>query len=96
MSAFKILIKKYEKHKKEIENRFMNYIAFVQAQMSTEELFILFYNSLIYEKAANLYKEYNIFENMPIEMLLDRSHEEFIDGISCMSNERKEFYKKNG
>ena len=75
-----------KKHKKEIENRFMNYIAFVQAQMSTEELFILFYNSLIYEKAANLYKEYNIFENMPIEMLLDRSHEEFIDGISFKSS----------
>lgn len=63
----------------EIELRFRNYSKFLQAQMSTSELFIMFYNSLKFEKMKELVNKYDFLENLQKELLMDISHTKFYD-----------------
>lgn len=56
------------------------YIDFIQAQMSSFELMLLFYNALAFPKLLDLLKEFNFLENLAEEDLIDISHNN-IDGI---------------
>lgn len=69
-------LEKYEKvqndsvEKKEILN-FSNYI---QAQMSTPEMFLLYYNCLKFLKMKNLVIKYNLLENLSLKDLISQDH----------------------
>lgn len=56
------------------------YIDFLQSQMSSFELMLLFYNSLIFPKTLSLIIKYNFLENLAIEDLIDANHN-CIEGI---------------
>lgn len=64
----------------EISENFKKYVSFIQAQMSSFELMLLFYNALSFPKTLKLVKTYDFLENLAIEDLIDESHN-CIDGI---------------
>jgi len=68
----------------EITKEFHKYISFIQAQMSSYELMLLFYNALSFPKTLELVKSYNFLENLTIEDLIDNSHD-CIDGVNLKS-----------
>jgi hypothetical protein len=72
------------KLKQEIEKDFNKYVSFVQAQMSSYELLLLFYNALSFPKMLFLIKTFNFLENLTIEDLIDESHD-CIEGINLKS-----------
>lgn len=57
-------------------NVYENYANFIQAQMSTSELFLLFYNSLCFPRMKELVVHYNLLENLPLEDLIEEEHEQ--------------------
>lgn len=64
----------------EIKGIIKKYVDFLQSQMSSFELMLLFYNSSLFPKALTLVKKYNVLENLAVEDLIDQSHN-CIDGI---------------
>ncbi len=56
------------------------YIDFIQAQMSSYEMMLTFYNSLSFPKLLVLLKEFNFLENLAEEDLIDNSHN-CIEGV---------------
>lgn len=68
-------------NKHEIESLSKKYIDFLQAQMSSYELMLLFYNCLVFPKMLKLVTKYNFLENLACEDLIDQRHN-CIDGIN--------------
>lgn len=62
-----------------INSRFEGYIAFVHSMLSSSELFILFYNSLLFPKAKKIYADYHLFDNLLQENLIKKEHANLID-----------------
>ena len=60
--------------RQQISKRYLELVQFVQAQMSTRELLMVFYNSFSFPKLRNLLIKYNLLENLTIENLIDKSH----------------------
>lgn len=58
----------------EIETRFYNYAQFVQAQMSSLELLLLYYNIFTFPKTMELVIKYNIVENLTLKSLIKPWH----------------------
>jgi hypothetical protein len=77
------LSKKVDIEKKKILSEFQQFANFVQAQMSTPELFLLYYNSLSFPKLLKLLIKYKILENLPIEDLINVEHK--TEGITFKS-----------
>lgn len=75
-----------------IKKRFRGYSKFVQAQMSTSELFIMTYNSLKFGKTMDFVNKYEFLENLQKELLLDTSHEDF---YNFKFKSRKKYFDKN-
>lgn len=71
----------------EIEHKINNYLSFIQSSISSPELVILYYNMLLFPKASILYAKYNIFENLNIENLLNKSHVTFFPDIKLKSED---------
>lgn len=71
----------------EIEHKINNYLSFIQSSISSPELVILYYNMLLFPKASILYAKYNIFENLNIENLLNKSHATFFPDIKLKSED---------
>lgn len=71
----------------DIEHKINNYLSFVQSSISSSELVILYYNMLLFPKASSLYAKYNIFENLNIESLIDKSHATFFPDIKLKSED---------
>lgn len=61
-------------HEEEIRNQYKQYAQFIQAQMSNEELCLLFYNSFLFKKMQQLIIKYNLLENLSIESLIIKEH----------------------
>lgn len=78
------------REKEKIQKDFKQYAEFIQAQMSTPELFLLFYNALSFPKLQRLLIKYNTLENLPIEDLISEEHN-VIEGINLKS--RRELLK---
>jgi hypothetical protein len=84
------LIKDVKEKKEEIEkikSEFKQFAEFIQAQMSTPELFLLFYNSLSFPKLQRLLIKYNTLENLSKEDLLSEEHN-VVEGINLKSRKR--------
>ena len=60
--------------RKLIEMHFQEYAQFVQAQMSTNEMLMVFYNSFSFPKLKRLVIKYRILENLTIENLISQEH----------------------
>lgn len=60
--------------RQQISKRYYELVQFVQAQMSTRELLMVFYNSFSFPKLRDLLIRYNLLENLTIENLIDKSH----------------------
>ena len=58
----------------QITKRYYELVQFVQAQMSTRELLMVFYNSFSFPKLRDLLIKYNLLENLTVENLIDKSH----------------------
>lgn len=72
-----------------IERKYKRYADFIQAQMSQQELFLLFYNALFFKKMKKLVQYYGIIENLNREDLLypdidSKHYSKFIDGIEII------------
>jgi hypothetical protein len=63
-----------DERKSKIESDFKRYTQFIQAQLSSTELLLLFYNSLLFPKAYDLIVKYDLLENLSFDLLLDESH----------------------
>ena len=80
-----------EERKGKIQNiltRFKRYSAFLQSEISSSEMCILFYNSLIYPKARKLYLRYNLLENLQDIHLIKYEHKNMISGFQCKSPDK--------
>ena len=71
----------------DIEHKINNYLSFVQSSISSSELVTLYYNMLLFPKASSLYAKYNIFENLNVENLIDKSHATFFPDIKLKSED---------
>lgn len=60
--------------KDKIEVDFLRYSQFIQSQMTSAELLILFYNTINFPKMSNYVKMYNLLENLSSDLLLDSNH----------------------
>lgn len=65
---------KDDNERNSISKRYSDLCQFVQAQMSTLELFLVFYNSFSFPKLRKLLAKYNILENLTEENLIDKKH----------------------
>lgn len=63
-----------ETKRNEILKRFYDYAQFVQAQMSSNELLLLYYNIFSFPKTKELVIRYNIIENLTLESLIAPQH----------------------
>lgn len=69
----------------DLNKRIQCYIAFLQSSLSTSELIILFYNSLIFDKARKLYIRYKLLENLQDFALFKFDHRDMISGYTFKS-----------
>lgn len=67
--------------KQYIEKEFKFYANIVQSKLSSDELFLLFYNSLCFPKMKKLIIKFNLLENLAIEDLIDERHKELYPEI---------------
>lgn len=65
---------KSEDLKLQISKRYLDLAQFIQAQMSTIELLMVFYNSFAFPKLRDLLIKYSILENLTEEKLIDSNH----------------------
>ena len=63
-----------ESKKNKIYTQFKQYAQFVQAQMSTDELLLLYYHSFIQKDLQELIIHYDLLENLPIKDLIVPEH----------------------
>jgi len=82
----------FEKSNEATEIEAKKYIDFIQAQMSSYEMMLLFYNSISFPKLLKLVIEFNFLENLAFEDLIDKSHN-CINGINLKS--RKNLIKND-
>ncbi len=73
-----------KEEKSENSLQFRKYVSFLQAQMSSFELMLLFYNAISFPKMLKLIIEYDFLENLAVENLINKSHN-CIDGIELKS-----------
>ena len=59
----------------QISNEFLDYLEFIKAQVDTPELVLLFYNSMNYEKAKDLFVRYKIFDVLYVGNLIKKEHD---------------------
>lgn len=60
--------------RQQVSKRYYDLVQFVQAQMSTKEMLMVFYNSFSFPKLRELLIRYNLLENLTVENLIDFSH----------------------
>lgn|GEM_PF-6166311 len=65
-----ILINKENLEEARIKRKYKKYSQFLQAQMSSTELLLLFYNALFFPNAKRLVQYYDLIENLNIDDLL--------------------------
>lgn len=78
------------KREKKIRDNYRQYAQFIQAQMSIDELYLLFYDSFLFPKLQGILLYYKILENLTVDNLANISH-------NCLPKmhmkEKKNFFK---
>ncbi|MCF8370971.1 MAG: putative phage abortive infection protein [Bacteroidales bacterium] len=67
-------VKQNEEKLKSAKVDSITYIAFIQAQMSSYELMLVYYNAFLFLKLRQYIIDYDFLENLSIEDLIDESH----------------------
>lgn len=80
------------KEKKAINERFANYFSFIHSILSTSELTVLFYNSMLFPKSRNLYVKYGMFNNLLKTKLINQKHAELIESANL--KDKKELFQE--
>ncbi len=80
-------VKQFEKSRTEFNEMSKRYIDFIQAQMSSYEMMLLFYNAISFPRLLTLLIKYNFLENLAIEDLIDESHN-CISGIKLKTRKK--------
>ncbi|WP_160150061.1 putative phage abortive infection protein [Parabacteroides sp. Marseille-P3160] len=62
------------KKKQEVHEEYKQYAQFIQAQMSIDELLILFYECFSFPKMKQLVIHYNLLDNLTIQNLIKKEH----------------------
>ena len=62
------------KKEKKIRDNYKQYAQFIQAQMSIDELYLLFYDSFLFPKLQERLQYYGMLENLTIDNLANLSH----------------------
>lgn len=70
-------IKRNPAEKASIQRKYGEYAQFVQAQMSFDEMLLVFYNCSLFVKTKHLIVKYNILENLYLENLILPNHTPF-------------------
>jgi hypothetical protein len=81
----------YSQLKLSVEKRFSNYFSFIQSMLSSSELAVLFYNSMLFPKSKKLYVEYGMFDNLLDSKLIKKEHAVLIDGAKLKN--KKELFQ---
>lgn len=63
-----------EKERRQVVGRYLDLAQFLQAQMSSKEMLMVFYNSFSFPNLRELLIKYNILENLTIENLINKCH----------------------
>lgn len=84
-------VSEFENSRNEFKGISKRYIDFIQAQMSSYEMMLLFYNANSFPKLMKLIIDYNFLENLSIEDLIDKSHN-CVEGVQL--KERKKLIRK--
>jgi hypothetical protein len=69
-----------------VSEKYQRYAQFVQAQMGTPELLLLFYNCLSFPKLLALCKKYSLLENLTQEDLISPQH--LVPGVNFKSRKK--------
>lgn len=69
--------KKSVKEEEEIKEKYKNYADILQSQLSLSELFLNFYNALMYPNMKRYIEEFDFIENLYVSNLLHPKHAEF-------------------
>ena len=77
-------VKEFDESRSEFNGISKKYVNFIQAQMSSFEMMLLFYNAISFPKLLALLIKFNFLENLATEDLIDKSHN-CIDGIKLKS-----------
>ena len=85
-------VKQFEESKTDFKGMSKKYIDFIQAQMSSYEMMLLFYNAISFPKLLKLLIEYNFLENLAVEDLIVISHN-CIEGINLKKRKTLLGYK---
>ena len=72
----------------DVSKRFKRYAAFLQSGLSSSEMCILYYNSLLYPKAKKLYLRYKLLENLQDIYLIKTEHKNLVKGFKCTSSDK--------
>lgn len=76
----------------DINRRFSNYFSFVHSMLSTSELAVLYYNSMLFPKAKELYIKYGMFNNLLDSNLINKEHSELIKDANLKN--KKELFQE--
>ncbi|WP_421948596.1 putative phage abortive infection protein [Phaeodactylibacter xiamenensis] len=87
-----------EEQSAQIQSKYKRYANLIQAQMTTSELKLLFYNALCFGKMKRLMHKYDFLENLSLEDLLKPDHGSFYAGTFDQSGEQLPpiHFKKRG
>ena len=76
----------------DINKRFSNYFSFVHSMLSTSELAVLYYNSMLFPKAKELYIKYGMFNNLLDSNLINKQHSKLIKDAKLKN--KKELFQE--
>lgn len=79
----------------EIKSRYKKFINLIQAQMSSSELLLLFYNGICFPKMKKLILTYEFLENLSEDDLMTQSHKDFYSDQMIDQRNFKEINFKN-
>ncbi|MBU2554942.1 MAG: putative phage abortive infection protein [Bacteroidetes bacterium] len=80
-------VHQFENSKSDFKGISKKYIDFIQAQMSSYEMMLLFYNAISFPKLLKLLITYNFLENLAVEDLIDKTHN-CISGVNLKERKR--------
>ncbi len=69
-----------ESDKKDVERNFKVYADIVQSELSSAELFVLFFNGLCFKNMKELIYKYKFLENLAIDYLIKKNHSRMYNG----------------
>ncbi len=76
-----------EQERVRIKARFDGYIGFLHSILSISEMSVLFYNSLLFDKARELYVKWDLFDNLRKEALIKSRHAHLLPDAQLKGHE---------